>query len=132
MPPRAAMAKSELEVARIVWRLGSATVRQILEQLPKNRGLELKTVQTYLRRLESKGYVKTRKEGRSKVYIPKIRPDRVVREVVDDFIDRVFDGEAIPLLQHLINDRGLNDKEIDRLRKMLNRLEAENDESDQS
>lgn len=132
MPPRPALAKSELEVARIVWRLGSATVRQILEQLPKNRGLELKTVQTYLRRLESKGYVKTRKEGRSKVYIPKIRPDRVVREVVDDFIDRMFDGEAIPLLQHLINDRGLNDKEIDRLRKMLNRLEAENDESDQS
>jgi len=112
--------------------LGSATVRQVLEQLPKNRGLELKTVQTYLRRLESKGYVKTRKEGRSKAYIPKIRPDRVVREVVDDFIDRMFDGEAIPLLQHLINDRGLNDKEIDRLRKMLNRLEAENDESDQS
>ena len=132
MPPRPALAKSELEVARIVWRLGSATVRQVLEQLPKNRGLELKTVQTYLRRLESKGYVKTRKEGRSKVYIPKIRPDRVVREVVDDFIDRMFDGEAIPLLQHLINDRGLNDKEIDRLRKMLNSLEAENDESDQS
>ncbi len=132
MPPRPALAKSELEVARIVWRLGSATVRQILEQLPKNRGLELKTVQTYLRRLESKGYVKTRKEGRSKIYIPKIRPDRVVREVVDDFIDRMFDGEAIPLLQHLINDRGLNDKEIDRLRKMLNSLEAENDESDQS
>ena len=132
MPPRPALAKSELEVARIVWRLGSATVRQILEQLPKNRGLELKTVQTYLRRLEAKGYVKTRKEGRSKVYIPKIRPDRVVREVVDDFIDRMFDGEAIPLLQHLINDRGLNDKEIDRLRKMLNSLEAENDESDQS
>ena len=51
MPPRPALAKSELEVARIVWRLGSATVRQILEQLPKNRGLELKTVQTYLRRL---------------------------------------------------------------------------------
>ncbi len=132
MPPRPALAKSELEVARIVWRLGSATVRQVLEQLPKNRGLELKTVQTYLRRLEAKGYVKTRKEGRSKVYIPKIRPDRVVREVVDDFIDRMFDGEAIPLLQHLINDRGLNDKEIDRLRKMLNSLEAENDESDQS
>ncbi len=132
MPPRPALAKSELEVARIVWRLGSATVRQVLEQLPKNRGLELKTVQTYLRRLEAKGYVKTRKEGRSKVYIPKIRPDRVVREGVDDFIDRVFDGEAIPLIQHLINDRGLNDKEIDRLRKMLNSLEAENDESDQS
>ena len=130
MSPRPALAKSELEVARIVWKLGSATVRQVLEQLPLNRGLELKTVQTYLRRLESKGYVRTRKEGRSKVYIPKIRPDRVLREVVNDFMDRVFDGEAIPLLQHLINDRGLSDEEIDRLRKMLNHLKGENDESD--
>ncbi len=130
MTPRPALAKSELEVARIVWKLGTATVRQVLEQLPINRGLEVKTVQTYLRRLESKGYVRTRKEGRSKVYIPKIRPDRVLREVVDDFMDRVFDGEAIPLLQHLINDRGLSEKEIDRLRKMLNHLKGENDESD--
>ena len=130
MTPRPALAKSELEVARIVWKLGSATVRQVLEQLPLNRGLELKTVQTYLRRLESKGYVRTRKEGRSKVYIPKIRPDRVLREVVNDFMDRVFDGEAIPLLQHLINDRGLSEKEIDRLRKMLNQMEGENYESD--
>ncbi len=132
MPPRAAMAKSELEVARIVWKLGSATVRQVLDALPKNRGLDFKTVQTYLRRLEAKGYLKTRKEGRSKVYLPKVRPDRVVREVVDDFMDRLFDGEAIPLLQHLINDRGLSDDEIRQIRKMLNHLEAEDNESDKS
>ena len=132
MSPRAAMAKSELEVARIVWKLGSATVRQVLDALPKNRGLDFKTVQTYLRRLEAKGYLKTRTEGRSKVYLPKVRPDRVVREVVDDFMDRLFDGEAIPLLQHLINDRGLSDDEIRQLRKMLNHLEAEDNESDKS
>ena len=132
MPARAAMAKSELEVARIVWKLGSATVRQVLDALPKNRGLDFKTVQTYLRRLEAKGYLKTRKEGRSKVYLPKVRPDRVVREVVDDFMDRLFDGEAIPLLQHLINDRGLSDDEIRQIRKMLNHLETERNESDKS
>ena len=62
-------AKSELEVARIVWKLGGATVRQVLESLPKDRGLDFKTVQTYLRRLEAKGYVRTRRQGRSKVYL---------------------------------------------------------------
>ena len=124
MPPRPALAKSELEIARIVWKLGSATVREVLEQLPQNRNLDFKTVQTYLRRLESKGYLKTKKEGRSKVYIPKVRADRVVREVVDDFMERLFDGEAIPLLQHLINDRGLSDDEIRKLRELLNQLEG--------
>ena len=131
MPPRPALAKSELEIARIVWKLGSATVREVLEQLPKNRNLDFKTVQTYLRRLESKGYLKTKKEGRSKVYLAKVRADRVVREVVDDFMERLFDGEAIPLLQHLINDRGLSDDEIRKLREMLNRLEGEQNDSRQ-
>ncbi len=131
MPPRPAMAKSELEIARIVWKLGSATVREVLEQLPKNRNLDFKTVQTYLRRLESKGYFKTKKGGRSKVYLAKVRADRVVREVVDDFMERLFDGEAIPLLQHLINDRGLSDDEIRKLREMLNRLEGEQNDSRQ-
>ncbi len=132
MPPRPALAKSELEVARLVWRLGSATVRQVLDALPEERDVDFKTVQTYLRRLEAKGYLKTRTEGRSKVYLPRVRPDRVVREVVNDFMDRLFDGEAIPLFQHLINDRGLSDDEIGEVRKMLNLIEAENDESDQS
>ena len=131
MPTRPALAKSELEIARIVWKLGSATVREVLEQLPKDRNLDFKTVQTYLRRLESKGYFKTKKEGRSKVYFAKVRADRVVREVVDDFMDRLFDGEAIPLLQHLINDRGLSDDEIRKLREMLNRLEGEQNDSRQ-
>ena len=131
MPPRPAMAKSELEIARIVWKLGSATVREVLEQLPKDRNLDFKTVQTYLRRLESKGYFKTKKEGRSKVYLAKVRADRVVREVVDDFMERLFDGEAIPLLQHLINDRGLSDDEIRKLREMLNRLEGKQNDSRQ-
>ena len=58
MPPRPALAKSELEIARIVWKLGSATVREVLAELPKDRNLDFKTVQTYLRRLESKGYLK--------------------------------------------------------------------------
>jgi BlaI family penicillinase repressor len=131
MPPRPALAKSELEIARIVWKLGSATVREVLEQLSKDRNLDFKTVQTYLRRLESKGYFKTKKEGRSKVYIPKVRADRVVREVVDDFMERLFDGEAIPLLQHLINDRGLSDDEIRKLRELLDQSEGKKHDSRQ-
>ena len=129
MPKRPALAKSELEVARIVWKLGGATVRQVLEALPEDRGLDFKTVQTYLRRLEAKGYLRTRRQGRSKVYLPRVQPGKVIGEVVDDFMDRLFDGEAIPLLQHLIHDRGLSDEEIHQLRRMLNQLEGHHDES---
>jgi predicted transcriptional regulator len=124
MARRPSPAKSELEVARIVWGRKEATVRQVLEALPEERGLDFKTVQTYLRRLEAKGYLRTRVEGRTKVYLPCVKPRRVIGEMVDDFINRLFDGEAIPLFQHLIRDRGLSDDDIQALRAMLDEREG--------
>jgi BlaI family transcriptional regulator, penicillinase repressor len=123
MTKRPAVAKSELEVAQLVWQLGQASVRQVLDALPVERGLDFKTVQTYLRRLEAKGYLRSRREGRAKVYVARVRPEQVVREVIDDFVRRLFGGETIPLFQHLIEDRGLSDVEISELRAMLDRLE---------
>jgi len=123
MSKRPAVAKSELEVAKLVWQLGQASVRQVLDALPAQRGLDFKTVQTYLRRLEAKGYLRSRREGRAKVYVARVRPEQVLREVIDDFVHRLFGGETIPLFQHLIEDRGLSDAEIEQLRAMLDRLE---------
>jgi BlaI family transcriptional regulator, penicillinase repressor len=123
MPKRPAVAKSELEVAQLVWQLGRASVRQVLDALPAQRGLDFKTVQTYLRRLEAKGYLRSQREGRAKVYVARVRPEQVLREVIDDFVHRLFGGETIPLFQHLIQDRGLSDAEIEQLRAMLDRLE---------
>ncbi|HEV3340450.1 MAG TPA: BlaI/MecI/CopY family transcriptional regulator [Pirellulales bacterium] len=122
MPKRPPLAKSELELARVVWRLGEATVRQVLDELPRERGLDFATVQTYLRRLEAKGYLRVRQQGRTNVYSSRVEPDRVVGEVVRDFLDRVFDGQPLPLVQQLISDRGLSDEEIDELQRTLNQL----------
>ena len=124
MPKRTPLAKSELEIARIVWDLGDATVRQVADALPAKRTLDYWTVQTYLRRLKAKGYLRTRREGRSDVYSPRIRPGQVVREMLDDFLERVFDGQALPLFQHVINDRGLSDDEIEQLQQALDQLKA--------
>lgn len=121
---RPALPKSEMEVLRIVWNLGDATVRQVLDALPEDRELDFWTVQTYLRRLEAKGYLSKRKEGRSNLYSPAVQPQSVMSEVLDDFVDRLFDGEAMPLFQHLIHDRGLSDDEIDQLQKTLDQLKS--------
>lgn len=122
MGKRAALPRSELEIARIVWDLEKATVRSVLEALPPDRDLDFWTVQTYLRRLAAKGYLQVRRVGRNNVYTPRIRPDQVVCQVVDDFLKRVFDGEALPLFQHLIHTRGLTDEEIQGLQDALDRL----------
>jgi|HubBroStandDraft_6_1064221.scaffolds.fasta_scaffold117628_2 BlaI family penicillinase repressor len=124
MAKRPALAKSELEIARIVWSLGEATVRQVADALPADRQLDFWTVQTYLRRLAAKGYLRTRREGRNNVYRPNVSPSKVVHEVVDDLVSRLFDGEALPLFQHLINERGLSDRDLDELQKTLDEMKA--------
>jgi BlaI family transcriptional regulator, penicillinase repressor len=125
MGKRPVPARSELEVARIVWGLGSATVRQVLDAMPEGRDVDFKTVQTYLRRLKAKGYLRTRREGRTMVYSPRVHPNRVIGEVVDDLMNRLFGGEVFPLFQHLIEDRGISDADVGRLRELLDRLERE-------
>ena len=125
MKHRPALSKGELEVARVIWRLGSATVGQAFEAISEENRPDYTTVQTYIRRLETKGYLRARRMGRNKVYAPKIRPSQVIRETVDDFMNRLFDGEAIPLMRHLINDRGITKEEISTIRQLLNDLEAE-------
>jgi predicted transcriptional regulator len=119
MLKRPPLSKSELEISRIVWKLESAKVRDVLEALPPDRTLDFFTVQTYLRRLKVKGYLKTRRDGRADVYLPAVKPTSVIRELTADFVDRAFGGEAMPLMQHLIEDRGLSDSEIDQLQNAL-------------
>ena len=125
MGERPALSKGEMEVVRALWELGRATVRQVHESFPANRGIDFATVQTYLRRLETKGYVRGKLEGRARVYAPRVRPRTVIRETVNEFVDRLFGGESLPLMRHLIEDERLTAEEIGRLRELLDQLERE-------
>ncbi|MEW4528711.1 BlaI/MecI/CopY family transcriptional regulator [Maioricimonas sp. JC845] len=118
-PDRSPLSRGELDVARLLWGLKSATVREVHAALPDDRPLDFSTVQTYLRRLEAKGYVTSVLEGRTRVYRPRIRPKTVIRETVDDLVERLFGGESLPLMRHLIEDRGLSDEDLAELRRLL-------------
>ena len=123
MVDRPTLARSELEVAQLVWELGKATVREVLDAMPTERKLDFKTVQTYLRRLEDKGYLASEQVGRAKVYRAKVRPRTVVRELVGDFMQRVFHGDPIPFVQNIIQEQGMSNEDIARLRKLLEEME---------
>ncbi len=116
------LAKSELEIARIVWDLGGrATVREVHDALAEDRDLDFWTVQTYLRRLKSKGYLSTEKDGRNNVYCSEVRPQTVITNLVDDLVERLFDGNVYPLVQHLVSEQRLSQKEINDLQSALDR-----------
>ena len=125
MARRPPLSKGEMEVARVLWQLGQATVRQVHDAFPADREIDFTTVQTYLRRLETKGYVKGKLEGRTLVYAPRVEPRKVIGQAVDELVDRLFGGEALPLMQHLIEEGGISDVELAQLRKLIDRLEHE-------
>ena len=123
MAKRRELSKAELEVAQALWRLGEGAVRDVVDALSAaGRKADFATVQTYLRRLKAKGYVRTRRVGRADVYMPAVRPGSVIKDVVKDFVNRIFDGDAVPLVQHLIDDRGLSDEQIQQLQQHLDEL----------
>ena len=128
MVDRPGLSRGELEVARLLWQLKVATVRQVHEAFPAERGIDFATVQTYLRRLETKGYIKGRMEGRTRVYTPRVQPRTVIRETINDFVDRLFGGESLPLVRHLIEERGISAEDLAELRQLIDRLEEERHE----
>jgi predicted transcriptional regulator len=125
MTLRPGLSKGELEVARVLWELKKASVREVHEAFPASRQMDFTTVQTYLRRLETKGYAIAKLEGRTRIYSPKVQPRKVIGETVDDLIERLFGGETLPLMRHLIEDRGISDQDLTELRKLIDRLEQQ-------
>ncbi|MCY2966850.1 MAG: BlaI/MecI/CopY family transcriptional regulator [Planctomycetota bacterium] len=125
MTDRPGLSKGEMEVARVLWSLGSASVRQVHEAFPPDREIDFATVQTYLRRLETKGYVTGEIQGRTRVYTPCVQPQSVIRESIHDFVDRLFGGETLPLVRQLIEEGDVSTDELAELRRLITRLEKQ-------
>lgn len=114
-----AMSPTETEILRLVWELNQATVQQIRDQLPSDRGLAYNTVQTLLCRLEQKGYLKHHLKGRAHVFSALVKPREVIKTTVRDFLGRLFGGDPKPLVQFLAEDGKLDEEDIKRLREMI-------------
>jgi BlaI family transcriptional regulator, penicillinase repressor len=124
MRPRSAtLTPQELEIMKIVWQKGQASVRDVYETLLERRKIAYTTVMTMMRVLERKGYLKTRRENRAFIYRPAHAERQVLRSMVREFVDRVFNGSAHPLLVHLVEDRRLSKDEIEELERLVREAE---------
>ncbi len=123
MPRISPLSRWEMDVVRIVWEIGPATVREIHERVSEFREVDFSTVQTYLRRLEGKEYLNSTLKRRSRVYVARKKPRTVIRDNVADLVERLFGGKPMPLVRHLIEEQGLDRAEIAELRKMIDALD---------
>jgi BlaI family penicillinase repressor len=109
----------ELEIMKIVWRSGASTVRGVYEDLLERRKIAYTTVMTMMNILEQKGYLKKTQKDRAYVYQATRPQKQVIRGMVREFVDRVFNGSAEPLLLHLVEGRHLSEADLDEIRRMM-------------
>ena len=120
-PRLAALSPAETEILRIVWQLDKATVQEVCDKLPTKRKISYATVQTLLRRLEKKGYLKHHVRGKAHVFFPAVKREAVIKRSVSDFLDRLFGGDPVPLIQYLAEHRKIDTDDIERLKRLVSK-----------
>jgi predicted transcriptional regulator len=113
----------ELAIMKVIWRLDKATVRDVYETLREKRPIAYTTVMTMMNVLEEKGYLEKTRVDRAYVYRPKRPQQKVVGQMVTDFVDRVFDGAAAALFVHLAKDNRLSKEERHRIRRIIEEMD---------
>ncbi len=113
------LTEQELEIMKIVWRLQRATVRDVYEVLRARRKIAYTTVMTMMHILEEKGHLRKRAEERAYVYQATRPRGEVIKAMVRDFVDRVFNGSAQPLLVHLLKNRRLSQKDLEKIARAI-------------
>ena len=108
---------------KVVWKLESATVRDVYERLRARRAVAYTTVLTMMKILEQKGYVTKTRADKAFVYRPAKPRAEVLGGMVREFVDRVFDGASRPMLLHLVKQAKLRDKDRKTLLKAIEEVE---------
>ena len=114
-----AVSPAETEILRLVWQLDRATVQDVCDRLPARRKIAYATVQTLLRRLEKKGYLRHYKQGKAHVFVTAVKSEDVIKRSVGDFVERLFGGDPVPLMQYLAEHGKVDPDDIERLRELV-------------
>jgi len=119
------LTEQELEIMKVVWERPSSTVRDVYEALRERKTTAYTTVMTMMNILENKGHLVKRPEGRAYVYEPAQAKTQVISSMVEDFLDRVFNGAAQPLLLNLVHDRKLSKDDLDEISRLIDETPEE-------
>ena len=118
------LTEAELRIMNVLWLKGFGTVQLILDSLSEKPALAYNSVLTTIRVLERKGYVKHSKDGRAHVYAPLVGQKEATRSEIRHLAGRFFRNSHEQLVLNILEDRGIEPEELDRLREMLERSGA--------
>lgn len=108
----------QLAILRVLWQHGEAPVAEVHDAL-RERALALTTIATMLRKMEDKGLVVHRENGRQFLYRAVVDPARVQQNLVGDLVGKLFDGDPLALVSHLLRAGEIDLDELDALRRQV-------------
>ncbi len=109
----------QLAIMRTLWGRGEASVADVHEALEPERGLALTTIATMLAKMEKKGVVDHRSEGRKFIYRPRVSEGQVRRSMVSDLTSQLFRGDVFAFVNHLLSEHEIESRELDQLRDLI-------------
>lgn len=118
----------ELEFMNELWALGEGSVRDVLGRLPQERNLAYTSGATILRILQQKGFVDSRKEGKTLVYTPLLEKDKYQTRTLQNLSRTLFDDTPASLVAHLVGDTRLTSVDLEHIRALVEkRLQNDGD-----
>ena len=121
-PSLVPLGETEMDVLRVVWDAGEATVADVHARLSAARPLAYTTVLTVMRNLADKGYLSATRAGRQDRYRAARSPEAVRQSLLGGFLARVFDGDPAALVHTLVRAERLSDDDRAALRRLLDTL----------
>ena len=115
-------------IMSVLWDRGEATTAEVHAALRPGRGLAFTTIATMLRRMEEKGVVAHRAEGRQFVYRPAVTRTQVRESMVGDLVERLFGGDPRALVAHLVSEHEIASDELDELRRRVGHRDEDGEE----
>ena len=109
----------QLAIMRVLWDRAEATVVEVQTRLRPERDLAQTTIATLLSRLEKRGVVEHRLDGRQFVYRPLVSEQEVRRSMVSELTTLLFDGRPEALMSHLLRSRDMAPGDLDRVKRMI-------------
>lgn len=124
MTEKVAPTERELDILKVLWDRGEATVRDVYEELRQRLPIVQNTVQAFLRTMEEKGLVEHRLERRTFIYRPTYQRQQTTQHLTEQLLTRAFDGAIDQLVQSALSLRQPTKDELDRLEQLLAQAKA--------
>lgn len=106
-------------IMRVLWDRAESTAAEVLDALPSSHRRAPTTIATMLTKMEKKGVVEHRVEGRVFVYRPTVTREEVNRSMVGDLMERLFEGDVTALVSHLLEEQDVDRRELARLSELI-------------